>query len=82
MQRLGDLLAWLGSQPPLFLLITGVALYSSAVGLALLLQSVCEDRRKPASSASRRAAARTLLAQAAKTLGSWRRGVDRVPPAR
>ena len=69
MGRFGNLFAWLGSQPPLFLLLIGVALFSSAVGLVLLLQSVCDGLRKACPHDSRRAAGRPLRTPLAKALG-------------
>lgn len=68
MERFADLFAWLGSQSPLSFLLIGVALYCSAVALALLLQGTRERPAKLCPHDSRRAAGRTLLAQLAKVL--------------
>lgn len=60
MGSLSQITAWLGSQPLLSFLLVGIALYSSAVGIVLLMQSLSEDLAGPCPSDARRAAARAL----------------------
>ncbi len=69
MESLGNVAVWLRSQPPLSFLLVGFALYSSAVGLVLLWQSVSEGLPVPSLHAPRWAAGRALLKGLARTLG-------------
>lgn len=69
MESLSNVAGWFWSQPPLSFLLVGLALYSSAVGLVLLWQSVSEGLPVPCLHGSRRAGKGTLREVLVRTLG-------------